>query len=97
ANAARAAATAASRAGAAAGTEGVAGGPRVTELSPAAAAAANLLEPELLLEWQLEEERAPVAAADDAHRRMLDSRLRNLARQKPEAVAGVLQAWIAQD
>ena len=98
ADAARAAAgTGASSAGATAGRQGAEGGPQVTELSPAAAAAAHLPEPEVLLEWQLEEERAPAPAVDDARRRMLDSRMRSLARQKPEAVAEVLQAWIGQD
>ena len=46
--------------------------------------------------WQLEPEKPAVETADQARRRVLAERLKNLARNKPDAMAEVLKVWINQ-
>lgn len=71
-----------------------AGSPQVTEVAPGTGAGAPAPEPEVVLEWHLEEDEPRPETIDDARRRVLETRLKNLAKRKPEAVAEVLQGWI---
>lgn len=46
--------------------------------------------------WQLEEEPNTTESPEQARRRVLADRLKTLAKNRPETVAGVLQVWINQ-